>query len=98
MPFPKQSRTSLELDDGLWKRAASCTGSKETISSAAGSRRDILTSHHHAFLSFMHPHLLHEPQDPLQMGCQPWTVLYDGSSPSLDQDFPNIHSCHELPM
>lgn len=53
VPFPEQSRTGLEQDDGLWTRAGSCTGSKDT-SSKAGLCRDILTSHHHTFHSCTH--------------------------------------------
>lgn len=94
-----QSGTGLEQDDALWiSTATSCTGSKETLSSAAGLCRDILTSYHHDCLSFMHPQLSHIPQGLLQMSCHPWTVLYAGSSPSLDQDFSNTYSCHELPV
>lgn len=38
IPFPKQ--IILEQDSGLWTRAGSCTGFKETMSCADGLCRD----------------------------------------------------------
>lgn len=47
------------------------------------------TKLHLLFLLFLHSQQPYAPQDPLQMGCEPWTMLHAGSSPSLGQDFPN---------
>lgn len=96
IPFPKQM--VLEQDSGLSTRAGSCTGFKETMSCADGRCRDTNfifsffcweTKLHLLFLLFLHSQQPYAPQDPLQMGCEPWTVLLTGSSPSLGQDFPN---------